>query len=42
MTSRLTRLVFIPLVPKAFNTWDAVPEGYPIPHVEGTPLWIGR
>ncbi len=34
--------IFIPLVPKAFNTWDAVPEGYPIPHVKGTPLWVGK
>jgi hypothetical protein len=34
--------IFIPLVPKAFTTWDAVPEGYPIPHVKGTPIWIGQ
>lgn len=34
--------IFIPLVPKAFTTWDAVPEGYPIPHVKGMPLWIGQ
>jgi len=34
--------VFIPLVPKAFTTWDSVPEGYPLPHVKGKPLWIGQ
>ena len=34
--------IFIPLVPRAFNTWDTVAEGYPIPHVKGTPVWIGK
>jgi len=32
--------ILIPLVPKALMTWDSVPEGYPLPHVKGTPLWI--
>ena len=34
--------ILIPLVPKALTTWDSVPEGYPLPHVKGTPLWIGQ
>lgn len=34
--------IVIPAVPKAFNTWDAIPEGYPIPWVEGDPLWLGE
>ena len=34
--------IFIPLVPKAFTTWDSVPEGYPLPHVKGKPLWTGQ
>ena len=34
--------IVIPAVPKAFNKWDAIPEGYPLPWVQGDPIWIGQ
>jgi hypothetical protein len=35
-------LVFNPATPRAFTTWDSIPEGYPIPWIKHDPIWLGE